>query len=500
MSAATSAVRIHGPEVLLLENGCADLFAADGRDHRVHPIGSLELGDTGDGRNPDAAAALAARLAAFLTEHRVTRVAIGLPVAWTEQLVLETPPLRGLDLLGLIQREVVRETHLPPNDLLLAHVDEGVRAKADSRATLRLVSGVRESVVLALVREFARHRIAVVSVAAAPLVALLHAIEEFASHSGTDAEPQAIVLARRFGFAVGVHIGRHVVQLRMLGVTVPSDPEHLATVLTEEVRRSCMFFRERSRGQDVRAVRIVGHVPFHGDGVRAALEQALGLPVALDACDGADRTLEASAMLTLAARRKLTHLELLPSELGHRRAGRLRGIAAAALVLATIGVAGITAKRCGDETDRIQAEIARIATDRLELEADLAKHARALEAARAHVARRDQVQALLGDRLDLAATLAELAGELPDVAAITAVRSRNFQGESPVVEVHGRVAAGDFEADECVHSLMAHMTRKLGANCRLIELSAVSVAHDEEFEFVFEAEWPVEGESTDESP
>lgn len=500
MSTEPPVAGTHGPVVLLLEGGRADLFATDRRTRHLRCLGSLDLGDTGDGRNPDAARSLAERLAVWLSGHGVTTVAIGLPVAWTEQLVLETPPLRGLDLLGLIQREVVRQTHLPANDLLLAHVDEGSSAKTDSRATLRLVSGARESSVVALVGELARRHIAVVSVAAAPLVALMHAIEDHASSSGADTEPQAIVLARRFGFAVGIHIGRRVVQLRVLGVTVPSDPDHLATVLTEEVRRSCMYFRERSRGADVRSVRVVGHVPSEIESVRSALEQALGMPTLIDACDGADKTLEASAMLTLAARRKLTRLELLPPELGHRRAGRLRGLAAAALVLATIGAAGITAKRCADETGRIQAEIARITADRSDLEADLAKHAEALARAQAHVARRDQVQALLSDRLDLAATLAELAGELPDIACITAVRSRNIHGESAVVEIHGRVAAGDFEADECVHTLMAHMTQKLGANCRLIELSAVSIAHDEEFEFVIEAEWPVAGEQTDESP
>ncbi|MBK6939372.1 MAG: hypothetical protein IPH13_04070 [Planctomycetes bacterium] len=500
MSAVPPAAGSNGTAVLLLESGRADLFVADRRGRSLRPLAALETGDCGDGRNSDAAHALAQRLAPFLTEHRVTRVAIGLPVAWTEQLVLETPPLRGLDLLGLIQREVVRQTHLSANDLLMAYIDEGPAPKGDSRTILRLVSGVHEAAVLALVRELARHRIAVISVAAAPLVALLHAIDEFAKRSGDDAEPEVIVLARRFGFAVGVHVGRRVVQLRVLGVAVPEDPEHLATVLTEEIRRSCMFFREKTRGQDVRAVHLVGHVPSDVDGVRGSLERTLGMPVVVDACDGADRTLEAHAMLSLATRRGPTRLELLPAELGHRHAGRLRGLAAAALVLATLGVAGITAQRCGNETRHTEAEIARIAEDRFQLEDDLARHATAVAAVQQHIVRRDVVQQLVGERLDLAATLAELSAAVPDIAAITAVRSRDFQGESAVVEVHGRVAAGDFEADECVHALMAHMTQRLGARCRLIELSPLAIEHNEAFEFVFEAEWPREGEELDESP
>lgn len=498
MSAVPPATASRGPAVLLLDSASAHLFRADRADRPVRAVASLALDDTGDGRNADLAGALAERLGPFLVEHGVTTVAVGLPVAWTEQLVLETPPLRGLDLLGLVQRDVARQSHLPANDLLLAHVDEG--SKAGSSTTLRLVSAARESAVLALVQGLSRHRVAVSSVVAAPLVALLRAIDELVATDGSDTDARAIVFARRFGFAVAVHVGSRVVQLRVLGVSVPTDPEHLATVLTEEVRRSCMYFRERNRGQDVCSVRVVGHVPTDPDGVRAALEQGLGMPASIDASDGADHPLEAQAILAMARNRRSKSLELLPPELGHRRAGRLRGLAAAALVLATIGSAGFTAKRCGDEARHTASEVARIESDRRALEADVARHAEVLADVQEHIARRDLVQQLVNERMDLAAIMAELATVVPEIARITSIRSRSFEGESAVVDIMGRVAAGDFEADECVHALMSRLTQDLGARCRLIELSAMSVERSEQFEFVVEAEWPREGEVLDESP
>lgn len=499
MSAVPPAAGVHGPAVLLIENGAATLFTVDRRERRLGRRATFVLGDTGDGRSSDAARALGERLAPMLAENGIAKLALGLPVAWTEQVVLETPPLRGLDLLGLVQREVVRQTHLPSNDILLAHVDEGASAKSDSRTSLRLVSAARESAVLALVHELARRGIAVVSVAAAPLIALLHAIDEFAHTAGVESEPQAIVLARQFGFAVGVHVGRRVVQLRVVGVSVPSDPESLATVLTEEVRRSCMFFRERSRGQDVRSVHVVGHVASDAESVRKTLEAALGMPAIVDACDGADLTLEAHAMLALATRRKFTHLELLPTELGRRHAGKLRGFAAVALVLTTIGLSGLTAKRCGDEARHTQSEVTRIAAERMALEGEVARHADAMVAVQEHITRRDYVQTVITERVDLAAFLAEISSAMPGIARITAVRARGCDGEDPVVEVHGCVAAGDFESDECVHTLMAHVTRELGASCRLIELSAAPHGRDERFEFVFEAAWAGSEEDVDES-
>lgn len=454
-----------GPLALLVDARAIHLLAGAGRTGGGGPelLGTASV--AADLADDEALPALADAARGLLEGLSAPRITLGLAGHWLDHLLVESPALRGVDAVALVQREVLSHTSLPHDDLTFAEAvlpALGQEATRRRRNVRRLVAAARESRLLDLARSVRRTGIAVAGIFSATALALTRFIRE--SSGAGAAEPTALVYLRRDGFAIAVHEGLHLHQFRPVSVALPEAVADLALALSEELRRSSIFFRECTQGRNVARARILGR--FAGDGQELARQVARdsGLETLLDggcAPDG-DLHLEARALLEARDRLSRGELDLLPREVSVRRRAFQAAAAGAVLVAGLLLATAHAFELLGGKI--IEGE--QLAVELDEMEASLWPEQQAYDAATArtqtYVRRRDDLRRLVAGSVDHGALLERLAGSVPPDLRIETLTVESRVAGPRVLSIEGRVASDEWEFDRHLARFVEALHNDLG--------------------------------------
>lgn len=310
--------------VLHTGNARSSLVAVPPAPASPERLASASIPAPGPEAGPEAVEEFAEALASAFAEAAAGRpVVLAPPESWIEHRLLETPKLRRLDALGLVQREVAETTTIDPADLLLGEAlfrSGGGRGRKRVRI-VRAIAASAASRLVGLARALGRRGLDVVSVRSGAASFLLGALEESIRSKGAD-RPRAFVLLRGDGLALLVADGPIPRQLRVLDVRLPEDPDGLVGALSEELRRSSVFFRESHHGRDVEEAFLFGSVATDPDELAGGIQAATGIDVTPELSPDepdADVLLEAAAVARADRTLGRGALELLPEEERTRR-------------------------------------------------------------------------------------------------------------------------------------------------------------------------------------
>ncbi|MBI4882401.1 MAG: hypothetical protein HY812_22470 [Planctomycetes bacterium] len=433
-------------------------------------LGAVEAEESEDPASVAHADRLAAAALRLAGKAGARGVVLGLPVSWTEHRVIETPAVRGIDATAVVLREVVKLTQLPKDDLLFAESVE-VIAPTDAqerrgRTALRLVSAVRESLVLGLVQRLAVHGVRVISVCSAPAALLVRLMRQpgRARQAARSTGAAAFLLLRRDGFALALCEGARLHQFRLVGVTLPPEPENLGSALAEEVRRSAVFFRETQKGRELQSLTVLGRYAGDHDLLARLVRESTGIETIVDeACsEDADALLEAGAAADLHDARGKGDQELLPREVSRRRSSNLTAALCGLLILGVIGASGLVARGLASVAGHSRARLFELggmqpALDTMETHFEILTLR-----AETFLERKTQLGALLDSRLDQGRLLLGISLAVPPEVHLREVKITSDLGAELAVEIDGCVASSQWEFEPYVARFQEALLKEIG--------------------------------------
>jgi Tfp pilus assembly PilM family ATPase len=312
-----------------------------GRRVKVHAWATVE------GPFPDVSA-MAHRLQEALETGGFTarRAYAAIPIG-AEHRNLSLPPLSGRELQRIIEREVRREGAIPPADRVFGYTV--LRETTEQ-------GGVRKKEVLLTIaseREIERYLRAVEEAGLTPWLVTSIPLALMAALELMDGVREPVVVAHLQGTTLQILVAEEGVLHFSREITVPTIPggegKESWEIVTTEINRSFMYFRQRFHRREIRRVLLSGNsVDLQGLQEALAQDQTLqvnvfdpGEQVELLAPQREGLTWRAAlpglaVPLGLASRRPEVQVNLIPKRVQARRWASVRRVAFASATLATL--------------------------------------------------------------------------------------------------------------------------------------------------------------------
>lgn len=416
--------------------------------------------------NADEAARYAAAVADALSGSRPKQIVLGLPPDWLSHSLVETPHMSRIDRLAVLMRQVSKQHGIPPDDMLLADHSETKASRSSRGPDDCLVVAARYGPVSELISSLSDAGVRVQCASSGPAAAVLAEIH--ADRESDAALPvTALVLIRREGFALALYDAERFHLFRLVTVELPEDDSALAQVIVEEVRRSSMSYREKSRGRAVERVKILGHLAGDPESIAETVSAETGIrtSVGTPAHADADEQIEAAA-LAATVRRKGPRIDLATPEMTGRSSGFLPAVLCSTAVAAGLFGAWLGARHIESVAARGQVEVEESSQLLEHLEPSSEEYARLMQEARRLIAAKNEIQRVRSTRVD-PVRLTRVATEcLPGNMRLDRIEILNPVDGVAAMKLEGSIHASRWDFD----AYLAQYEERLG------EATGVSIA------------------------
>ncbi len=476
----------------------------DGSNSRI--LATAQLPRTVESASADNARAVAEAAVACRPKDASGEVAVALPTSWCEYLILAPPPLRGLDRTSYLLREVTKKSSLPIEDVTFIEFDPRGRStsaldkasKARGKSYSRLVIATKEGPILALSEALASKGFIATSITAGAAAPLACELKRAGARTESDANEalQVVFLVRRDGFAICLHAGGEVIQIRVVAVDLPSDIDLLADTIAEETRRSTVSAREKHWSRKLGRVRVLGRFAGNREELQRSVEAKTGLQTTLaDSMDSESDRLEEAASIAALHGSATMPLDLLPKHTSRPTlhigrialAGGLSGVLLAGL----IGVSHVI----DEDSDNTQAYLDRSTDAGLASERAQSECGDYLRRVDLVAGFQKVVASLQENHLDAGRIVRALASVIGPDCQVTRLSCSSLVGGQLSIRVTGRFIDSFWPYETNLERLVGDLRRISGLSFTAITDEAIQF-NEEYQDFVLEAQKESSDEST----
>lgn len=379
-------------------------------------------------------------------------VHLGLPGSWLTHTLVDIPPMRRVDEVARLVREASKSSGMSSQDLLLASESPRHGRSKSRDARTHFAVSARQDLVLALVDQLGNQGVRVRFASSGPGAAIVQRIRDEADRAPY-LPATAIALLRRDGFAIALHQGSRMHQFRLVGVALPEDDVAVAQVLVEEIRRSSMSFREKTRGGTIERIVILGRIMDDPAAVAEMVGEVTGIPTTLGSDVGpeGDVWIEARA---LRAARPGSGIDLLPPELTGRRRGIAGAVLAASVVVAGLASAWFGAGHLAQRTADRQQALVEATELRDTLSGELQRHDRVLRRAREYAALKQGLEDIGSRKVDPVDLIRQVTESLPDTVRLRRIALRSPTSGDVTCDLEGVILSDEWDYDHHLAALI----------------------------------------------